>query len=84
MTMKMVSHGHAEHRRPAPVRKVKVGQYDCLDNGRVVIGLALALNPKPPVATRDDETLQQAFLDPRTARPASVIARIAGALWSKA
>lgn len=83
--MQILSHGHAAHRTVAPpLRRVFVGRYECLDTGRVVIGQALALNPKPPVATRDGETLQEALLQPLTLHKPGALARMAGALWSKA
>lgn len=60
-------------------REVPIAGRICIDTGRVVIGRCHI--PRPPVATRDGETLQEALLEPRTARPASVIAQVAGALW---
>lgn len=77
MTMQTLSTGRA-----AGHRYVAIAGRQCLDTGAVVIGRCHI--PRPPVATRDGETLQEAFLDPRTAQQPSTLARIAGALWSLA
>lgn len=75
MTMQTLSTGRA-----AGHRYVAIAGRQCLDTGAVVIGRCHI--PRPPVATRDGETLQEALLEPRTAKPASALARVAGALWS--
>jgi len=65
------------------LKHVQIAGRPCVDTGRVVIGRAHI--PQPPrVISRDAETVQTALLDPRTARPASALARVAGALWSLA
>lgn len=61
-------------------RYVNVAGRQCLDTGRVVIGSCHM--PRPPVCTRDGETLQEALLEPRTATKPTTLARVAGALWS--
>lgn len=80
MSAGLFSEGTASAQRI--LREVPIAGRQCIDTGRVVIGRCHI--PRPPVATRDGETLQEALLEPRTARPASPIARIAGALWSLA
>lgn len=80
MTMQILSEGTRSAQRI--LRHVPQGSGYVLDTGKVLIGCAYT--PRPPVATRDGETLQEALLEPRTARPASVIARVASILWSRA
>lgn len=62
------------------LRTVPIAGRDCVDTGRVVIGRA-HIPQSPLVISRDAETVQTALLEPRTARPASAVARVAGALW---
>ncbi len=61
-------------------RYVDMAGRQCLDTGKLVIGAAY-VPPSPRVISRDAETVQTALLDPRTARPASAVALVAGALW---
>lgn len=55
-------------------------------NGRVetcrLVQIGCAHTPKPAPLTRDAELTQAALLEPRTARPLSLLQRIAGALWA--
>lgn len=57
--------------RAAAHRYVSMAGRQCLDTGRVVIGACHT--PRMPVCTRDGETLQEALLEPRTAKPLSPI-----------
>lgn len=66
--------------RPAGHRVVILARRECIDTGRVVIGSCHI--ERPPIATRDGETLQAALLEPRTAAPRPLLARLAGAFWS--
>jgi hypothetical protein len=53
----------------------------CVNTGRVRIGIAH--QPRQRLQpTRDMEALQRALLDPRTARPAGLTARLIGGVWS--
>lgn len=71
------SEGHASAVRI--LRHVPVAGRMCVDTGRVVIGRCHI--PRPPIFTRDGETLQEALLEPRTAQQPNPLARVAGALW---
>lgn len=62
------------------LRIVQINGRQCVHTGAVAIGCLH--QPRPPVATKDGERLQEALLEPRTAQPASALARVAGALWS--
>lgn len=77
MTMQILSEGTRSAQRI--LRHVPQGSGYVLDTGKVLIGCAYT--HRPPVATRDGETLQEALLDPRTAKPLTPMQRIAGALW---
>ncbi len=70
-----VSEGTASARR---LRHVRIGERVFVDTGALVIGRAFI--PRPPVPSRDEIGLQEALLDPRTALPASTLARVAGAV----
>lgn len=70
---------------PGPARGHRVvvlARRECIDTGRVVIGSCHIA--RPPIATRDGETLQAALLEPRTAQPRPLLTRVAGFLWSLA
>lgn len=71
------SEGHASAVRI--LKLVPIASTYCVDTGKVVIGRCHI--PRPAVCTRDGETLQEALLEPRTASPRPLIARIAGAAW---
>lgn len=58
----------ADHRRRVP-----------FNTGRVQIGIAHI--PKPQPMTADQERMQAALLDPRTAAPQSLTQRLLGAIW---
>lgn len=75
--MNRTSEGHASAVRI--LKLVPIASTYCVDTGKVVIGRCHI--PRPPVFTRDGETLQEALLEPRTATPRPLIARIAGAAW---
>lgn len=57
-------------------RRVQAGLKTCRG---IVIGGAIA--PRMPEFSADAELLQEAVLEPRTAKPLPVLQRIAGALW---
>lgn len=65
------------------LKVVPIASTYCVDTGKVVIGRAY-LPPSPRVISRDAEMVQTALLEPRTASPRPVLARVAGALWSLA
>lgn len=48
--------------------------------GKVQIGIAYTPTPKP--LTADQERMQAALLDPRTAHPQSFVQRLFGRIWS--
>lgn len=48
--------------------------------GKVQIGIAYIPTPQP--LTADQERMQAALLDPRTARPQSFTQRLFGRIWS--
>lgn len=61
------------------LKLVPIASTYCVDTGKVVIGRCHI--PRPPVCTRDGETLQEALLEPRTSQQPTPLARVAGALW---
>lgn len=73
-----ISEGHASAVRI--LREVPIGSRWCIDTDRVVIGRCHI--PRPPVAARDGETLQEALLEPRTSHPRPLSLRLLGAFWS--
>lgn len=57
-------------------RQVRRGLQTC----RLLV-IGSAYTPPPPAMSQDAELAQAALLEPRTARPLSVPARIFGAVW---
>lgn len=74
MSVQTLSHG-----RPVGHRVVILARRECIDTGRVVIGSCHI--ERPPIATRDGETLQAALLEPRTAHPRPLSLRLLGSFW---
>lgn len=52
----------------------------CIDTGKLVIGIAHVPGPIKQFS-RDQERLQAALLEPKTAIPATALHRLAGAVW---
>lgn len=77
--MNRISEGQASSVRI--LKLVPVASTYCVDTGKCVIGRAY-IPPPPRVISRDSETLQEALLEPRTAAPRPLLARVAGAVWS--
>lgn len=65
--------------RPAALLRRTPGGHLMTRTG-VLIGSAR--QTPPAQLTRDGETLQAALLEPRTARPRPLLARVAGAFWA--
>lgn len=80
MSVQTLSRGHDSHGRPFIRREVHMAGRRCTDTGRVVIGCAYV--PPPAPVFKHAEHLQAALLEPRTAQPRPLWARIAGAFWS--
>lgn len=79
MSVQTLSRGHDDEGKPMGMREVFIGGKRCLDNGSVVIGLALALQPRPPEMTRDGIAIQAALLEAKTAQPRPRVLRALGA-----
>ena len=75
MSAQVLSHGRAPG-----IRTVVLAGREHTDTGKVVIGCA---HLRPPVHefSADHELLQAALLEPRTAHPRPLLARMAGAFW---
>lgn len=80
MSVHVLSHGHDSQGQPFIKREVRLAGRDCIDTGRIVIGCAYV--PPPAPVYSHAEHLQAALLEPRTAKPRPLWARIAGAFWS--
>jgi hypothetical protein len=63
--------------RACPARRVRATPFN---TGKVQIGIAHT--PKPAPLTADQERMQAALLDQRTARPQPMLQRLFGAIWS--
>lgn len=79
MSVQILSRGHDAQGQPFTRGEVYMGERCCIDTGRVVIGCAYV--PPPTPMFKHAEHLQAALLEPRTAKPRPLWARVAGAFW---
>lgn len=81
MSVQTLSRGHDSQGKPFGTREVYINGKRCLDNGKVVIGLGLALKQEPPAMTQDGVRIQAELLEPRTESPAHPVLRLMGRFW---